>query len=212
MGDDLERFGASVDEARLVVILLHGRDQDPGYMEEHVVRRVGDSSLAWLAPAAPGRTWYPQRFFSPIEDNQPWLGEADDRLDRLTAELTATGVADERILWCGFSQGACLACHHVGRRPRRWAGLVAFTGGLIGSPGTTFRLDAGFAGMPAYFSTGEADAWVPVDRVHETADAFAAAGARVTVDIVPERDHEVADVELARARPLFNGDIRRWGR
>ena len=205
MGDDLERFGASVDEARLVVVLLHGRNQDPGYMEEHVVRRVGDTSLAWLAPAAPGRTWYPQGFLAPIEDNQPWLGQADDRLDRLTTTLTAAGVADERILWCGFSQGACLASHHLARAPRRWAGLVAFTGGLIGRPGDTFRLPAEFAGMPAYFSTGEADAWVPADRVLETADAFAAAGAEVSVDIVPDRDHEISDVELARALSLFQG-------
>lgn len=205
MGDDLQRIGASVDEARLVVVLLHGRDQDPGYMEEHVVRRVGDTSLAWLAPAAPDRTWYPQRFLAPIEDNQPWLGQADDRLHRLTEALGRAGVADERILWCGFSQGACLACHHVARAPRRWAGLVAFTGGLIGPPGTAFRLDAGFAGMPAYFSTGEADDWVPADRVRETGEAFAAAGADVTVDIVPDRDHEISHAELTRARPLFSG-------
>jgi phospholipase/carboxylesterase len=203
MGENLQRFGASVDEARLVVVLLHGRDQDPAYMEEHVVRRLDDPSLAWLAPAAPGRTWYPQRFLAPIEDNQPWLGQADDRLDQLTEELGRAGVAEERILWCGFSQGACLACHHLGRSPRRWAGLVAFTGGLIGPPETAFRLDPGFSGMPAYFSTGEADPWVPADRVHATADAFAAAGARVTVDIVADRDHEVSDVELARARSLF---------
>jgi len=64
--DDLEHFGATVDDARLVVVLLHGRDHDPGYMDEHVVRRVDDPSLAWLAPAAPGRTWYPQRFLAPI--------------------------------------------------------------------------------------------------------------------------------------------------
>ena len=205
MGDDLERFGASVDEARLVVVLLHGRDQDPGYMDEQVVRRVDDASLAWLAPAAPGRTWYPQRFLAPIEENQPWLGQACDRLDRLTTELGQAGVADERILWCGFSQGACLACHHLGRAPRRWAGLVAFTGGLIGPPGTAFRLAAGFAGMPAYFSTGAADDWVPADRVRETGEAFAAAGAEVTVDIVPDRDHEISQAELARARPMFSG-------
>jgi predicted esterase len=203
--DDLQRFGAPVDEARLVVILLHGRDQDPGYMDEHVVRRVGDPSLAWLAPPAPGRTWYPQRFLAPIEDNQPWLAQACDRLDRLTGELGQAGIVDTRILWCGFSQGACLACHHLARAPRRWAGLVAFTGGLIGPPGTTFRLDAGFARMPAYFSTGEADDWVPADRVRETGEAFAAAGAAVTVDIVPDRDHEISLLELTNARPIFSG-------
>jgi phospholipase/carboxylesterase len=212
MGDDLQRFGAPVDEARLVVVLLHGRDQDPGYMEQHVVGRVGEPDLAWLAPAAPGGAWYPQRFLAPIGDNQPWLDQADDRLDRLTAELGRSGIADESILWCGFSQGACLACHHLGRSPRRWAGLVAFTGGLIGPPTSAFRLAAGFAGMPAYFSTGEADAWVPSDRVHETAEAFAAAGAQVVVDVVPDRDHEISAAEIAHARPLFTGDIRRWGR
>jgi predicted esterase len=205
LGPDVRLFGAPLDEAARVVVLLHGRDQDPGYVDEHVVRRIDDPSLGWVAPAAPGRTWYPVGFLSPLDHNQPALRHAELRLDRLGAQLGDLGFPPERIVWCGFSQGACLACHHLARTTRRWSGLVAFTGGLIGPPGTGFSLAigaeagagaGGFGGMPAYFGTGDADPWVPEWRVRETAQAFAAAGAAVRLDVFPGRDHEICDAEI----------------
>jgi phospholipase/carboxylesterase len=41
-----------------------------------------------------------------------------------------------RIAFYGFSQGACLATEFVARHAQRYAGLLAFTGGL--SAGGTY--------------------------------------------------------------------------
>lgn len=39
---------------------------------------VPAQNLAVLAPQATQFTWYPQRFFVPLEENEPWLS-ADSR-------------------------------------------------------------------------------------------------------------------------------------
>ena len=46
----------------------------------------------------------------------------------------AAGIGDERIVWLGFSQGACLASEFVARQARRWGGLIAAVGGRIHAP------------------------------------------------------------------------------
>jgi len=195
-----EHFGAPIDSAAAVVVLVHGRGQSPRYMADNFVDRLGCIDLAFVAPAAADNTWYPASFLAPLPDNQPGLDHTMQRLAVLRDDLFGEGLTPERIVWCGFSQGACVVSEFVGRDPRRWGGLLALTGGLIGPPGTDWVFDASFDGMPAYFSTSEADPFVPEDRVRDTATRFAAAGARVTVEIHLGREHEISDAEIDRAR------------
>ena len=103
----------------------------------------------------------------------------------------------------GFSQGACLAAHYVWARPARWAGLIAFTGGLIGPPGTEWAPQPGLAGTPVLLSNGDADPWVPWARVEETAAVLRASGADVDLRLYPGRDHLVLDDEIDAARTLM---------
>jgi phospholipase/carboxylesterase len=188
-------FGAPLDSARVIALLLHGRNQDPAFMDEHVVRRLALPNIAYVAPAAAERSWYPAGFMAPIADNEPRLSQALERVARIADELAAPYVV------IGFSQGACLACEHVYRRGAR--ALIAFTGGLIGPPGTTWRSGNELAGMPVLISGGDADAWVPIGRMRETAEAFARLGARVATHFYPGGEHEVRDTELAAARALL---------
>lgn len=188
-------FGASLDRARVIALLLHGRDQDPAVMDEHVVRRLALPTVAYVAPAAAERSWYPAGFMAPIADNEPRLSQALERVARIADELAAPHVV------IGFSQGACLACEHVYRRGAR--ALIAFTGGLIGPPGTTWRSGDELAGMPVLISGSEANPWVPAERMRETADAFARLGARVSTRFHPGDAHAVGDAEIAAARALL---------
>jgi dienelactone hydrolase len=62
--------------------------------------------------------------------------------------------------------------------------------------------------MPAYFGVGDPDEWVPVDRVHDTAAAFRAAGAEVTVEVFPGKPHDISAAEVARARTVIDSARR----
>ena len=83
-------------------------------------------------PQAAGGTWYPQRFTAPLAQNEPWLSSALATLDALVARIGAAGIPPERTILLGFSQGACLASEYAARHARRWGGVVALSGGLIG--------------------------------------------------------------------------------
>jgi phospholipase/carboxylesterase len=204
---EVERRGPPPADAALVVVALHGRNQSPGYMVENLVDPLaadhGRDDIAWLLPAAPGGTWYPNRFLSPLADNQPALDDALAALTGVEAELA--GRDPRSVVWCGFSQGACLVSEHLARRPRRWGGLLALTGGMIGPRGTELNVAGSFAGMPAYFGVGDSDDWVPVWRVEETAHAYRRAGAVVELDVFAGRPHEISRTELVRAARLLAG-------
>jgi predicted esterase len=173
-------------------------------MNEHVVVRLGTHDLAFVAPAAAENSWYPNSFLAPLSDNQPGLDFTMQRLGALGDELINDGVPAERIVWCGFSQGACAVSQFLATNPRRWGGLIAFTGGLIGPPGTQWNIGGSFDRMAAYFSTSEVDPFVPEYRVRETAAKFATAGADVTVEFHLGRIHEIADAEINRALFLLS--------
>ena len=196
----IEYFGAPVEAAAVVVVLVHGRGQSPQYMADNFVDRLGRADIAFVAPAAADNTWYPTSFLSPVPDNQPGIDQTMQRLAVIRDDLLGEGILPERIVWCGFSQGACVLSQFVSLDPRRWGGLLALTGGLIGPPGTDWVIDGSFDRMPAYFTTSEADPFVPEERVRETATRFAAAGARVSVEIHLGREHEISDAEIDRAR------------
>jgi phospholipase/carboxylesterase len=195
--------GADLADADLVVVAVHGRSQTPDYMVEHLVEPIGRDDIGWLLPAAADQTWYPNGFLAPLADNQPRLDEALAVLVDIEAQL---GDRDPTtVVWAGFSQGACLVGEHLARRPRRWGGLLCFTGAMIGPEGTELAVAGRFDGMPAYFGVHDADEWVPEWRVHETADAYRRAGADVTVDVFPGSDHVISATEIDRARALLAG-------
>ena len=195
------RLGPEPAGAPVTVIAVHGRGQTPHYMVEFLVKRIADPTISWILPAAAGQSWYPNGFMVPLAQNQPMLDHALEVMADLEQGLA--GVRPERVVWAGFSQGACVACEHVARHPRRRGGLLVLTGGRIGPPGTDLAVGGDLGGMPVYFGTGDSDAWVPVDRVVETAGAFAAAGAAVTVDVFDGRDHEICDDEIRRAGEII---------
>ncbi len=195
----VEHYGVPINSARAVVVLVHGRGQSPEYMNEHVVARLGTGDVAFVAPAAASNSWYPNSFLAPLSDNQPGLDFTMQCLGAIGEELIHEGMPSQRIVWCGFSQGACAVSQFLTIAPRRWGGLIAFTGGLIGPPGSKWNFDGSFAGMPAYFSTSEADPFVPESRVRESAAQFAEAGANVTVEFHLGRTHEISDAEINRA-------------
>jgi phospholipase/carboxylesterase len=60
--------------------------------------------------------------------------------------------------------------------------------------------------MPALFSSGDPDPYIPWSRVKATAEQFMAMGAEVRLDRYPGRLHQVLPQEIEAAREiLFRG-------
>ncbi|MCU0465422.1 MAG: phospholipase [Anaerolineae bacterium] len=191
--------GAPLDPANPVIVALHGRTQDPAFILG-VVERLNWPAASVVAPAAADNTWYPLGFMQPIESNEPYLSYALERVETLLADLAQRGIPAERTVLLGFSQGACLAAEYAIRHSQRYGGLIIFTGGAVGPDGTQWPVTGDFAGTPAVLTCGDADAWVPADRVSATNRLFADRGATTTEKIFLGREHIVSDEEIQMAR------------
>jgi len=194
--------GAPLAEARGAVVLLHGRG---GSTEDilGLASALNQPQLAYLAPQAAGQSWYPMSFLAPREENEPWLSSALDKVGSVVASIEAAGIPRERIMIAGFSQGACLSTEFVASNPARYAGLIAFTGGLIGPVGMDLHHAGDLAGMPALFLSGDPDPHVPWQRVVDSAKELERMGAKVETVRYPGKPHNVSADEVKRARALL---------
>jgi predicted esterase len=187
--------GVPIDEARLVVILLHGR----GASAEGILglsREIRASDLAFLAPQAAGHTWYPQTFLAPIPENEPHLGSALRLVATSIADLASRGVPAERVALMGFSQGACLSLELAARHATRYAAVIALSGGLIGPPGTPRDYAGSLDGTPVFIGCSDVDAHIPLERVHESTAVLRRLGASVDERIYPGMGHTITRDEL----------------
>ncbi len=194
--------GAPLTHAEGALVLLHGRGASAESilpLAEAVTMPKQRSQLAFAAPQAAGNTWYPYSFLAPRRDNEPWLSSALQRIEALVQELNEAGIARERIVIAGFSQGACLATEFVASHPARYAGLIAFTGGLIGPPGVDLSHPGALQGTPALFMSGDPDPHVPWSRVQESADMLEQMGAQVETRRFPGRPHTISLEETGHA-------------
>jgi predicted esterase len=184
------------------MILLHGR----GASAADILALANEFQLdevAYLAPEAAGSTWYPYSFLAPLDQNEPWLSSALNRVDALVTSLERDEISQEQISLLGFSQGACLALEYAARHPRRYAAIVGFSGGLIGPPGTPRKYSGTLNGAPVFLGCSDSDPHVPVERVHETAEVLRRMGAHVDERIYPRMGHTVNRDEIDAVRELL---------
>jgi phospholipase/carboxylesterase len=198
-----EVSGAALPDATLAVVMVHGRTLDAAYMREHVAHRLGRTDLAYIFPTAHGNSWYPESFLRPLAENQPRLDAALARMEDVRSMLEEAGVGNRRIVWLGFSQGACLVSEYVARSSDRFAGLVCFTGGLIGPMEPDLTRPTNVRGLPALFTTSDVDEWVPLYRVEETVSIFRQASADVEFGIARGTGHEIVDDSIERCRAIL---------
>jgi phospholipase/carboxylesterase len=202
------RLGSDLSQAQFALVLLHGRGSNAQDILG-LAAEFGDGRIAYLAPQAAGNSWYPYSFLAPIEENEPWLTSAISKVDAIVRLCDASGVQRERVVVCGFSQGACLASEYVARNPARYGGLIAFTGGLIGPPGADLHHPGSLDGTPALLSSGDPDPHVPWARVESSARELELMGAHVRLMRYPDRPHTVLKEEIEAAReiirPLLSG-------
>jgi predicted esterase len=194
--------GAQLAEARAVAILLHGRG---GSAEDMLglAQEFGQRDIAYLAPQAPGHTWYPFSFLAPLAQNEPHLSNALAAVDATFDRLAREGFPPGRVALIGFSQGGCLALEYVARNARRYGAVAGLSAGLIGPPGLP-RNDAGsLGGTPVFLGCSDIDSHVPLARVQESRGVFEKLGGAVTERIYPGMGHTVNADEVAHVSKLL---------
>jgi predicted esterase len=194
--------GEPLEKAQVAMIMVHGR----GARAEDILTLVDElerPGVAYVAPQAAGNAWYPYPFMTPMEMNEPWLSSALSTLER-TLALVAAHVPVERVIWLGFSQGACLATEFVARHARRYGGVVGLSGGLIGPPDTPRDYPGSLDGTTVFLGCSDVDPHIPASRVEETAQVFRALGGSVTARLYPGMGHIVNADEISFVQGMID--------
>lgn len=201
-GQPLLLRGAPFETARTVMIMVHGR----GANAESILSLADElqrPDLAYVAPQAAGGTWYPYPFMTPMEMNEPWLSSALATLQRTLAYVEGH-IPAKRVIWLGFSQGACLTTEFVARYARRYGGVVGLSGGLIGPPGTPRDYGGSMDGTPVFLGCSDRDPHIPAERVEETAQVFRRLGAVVTARLYPNMGHTINTDEISFVQGMID--------
>jgi len=200
--------GPSLADARLVAILVHGR----GASAEDILSLTSElraRDVAYLAPQAAGRSWYPYSFLAPIAQNEPGISSGLRVLAGLVEQVGKEGIPPSRVVLMGFSQGACLSLEFAARHAQRFAGIAGLSGGLIGPPGTPRNYGGSMDGTPVLLGCSDIDPHIPLERVHETAEVFRRLGGAVDERIYPRMGHTVNRDELDAVDTLLMEGRRR---
>lgn len=198
-GQRVLHYGAPLAKARRAAIFIHGRGASPEDILG-LAAELGTDDVAYLAPQAAGSTWYPYSFLSPIPQNEPGITSALGVIAKL---VDSTGLGAAQVAILGFSQGACLALEFAARHPRRYAAIIALSGGLIGPPGMRRDDSGSMEKTPVFLGCSDVDVHIPVERVRESAEVFRRLGALVDERIYPGMGHTINDDELNAVRMLI---------
>lgn len=206
------RAGVSPETARAGVVALHGRGGS-GADILSVLDAAGLTGVAGLAPEAPGHSWWPTSFLAPTAQIEPHVQRGIAAATRAIAELERAGLPRSRIWLMGFSQGACLALETFARAGDGLAGVLAFSGGLVGTADTgaptpalygqadkTLTYPARRDGAQVWLSVHENDPHIPLKRVTDSQAALTAMGANVQGRIHTGPGHAILPDDLAALR------------
>lgn len=200
-GQPVLRYGVPIAQARLAALFMHGR----GASAEDILGlapQLHADDVAYFAPQAAGHTWYPYSFLSPIAQNEPGITSAIGVMAALVASLGEQGIARERVVILGFSQGACLTLEFAARHPGPYGAIVGLSGGLIGPPATPRDYPGSLARTPVFLGCSDVDPHIPVERVRESAEVFRRMGATVDERIYRGMGHTVSQDELDVVKAL----------
>lgn len=201
----------SGDTPAATIIVLHGLGADGNDLISlaPLWARVLPNT-AFVSPHAPfpcdmapyGRQWFslldrtPARVLAGVQAAAPIL---DAFLD---AELARHELPPEKLALVGFSQGTMMSLFVAPRRPVAIAGVVGYSGALVGA-----ELLAGEvrARPPVLLVHGDADPIVPYERMEAAAAALDSAGIAVETLTCPGLPHSIDEAGLqAGAEFLFD--------
>jgi phospholipase/carboxylesterase len=203
------------DHPTATVIVLHGLGADGNdfvpFVEEIDLARVGP--VRWVFPHAPTmpvtinggyvmRAWYDILGMELVRrEDETGLRRSMAQVNALIDAERARGIAPQRIVLAGFSQGCAMALLTGLRYPERLAGLVGMSGYLPLAATLAAERSAANHGVPIFMAHGRFDPVVPFDRGAASRDALAALGYPVEWHEYP-MEHSVCGPEVV--------DLNRW--
>lgn len=191
---DILNQGSLITEANKAVIFLHGR----GGTADRIISLADslcDSHCYVIAPQAKNNVWYPSSFMSEEKLNEPYLSASVKDVHELI-EQTAQHIPKNQIFIVGFSQGACLALEVSARFAEKYGGIVAFTGGLIGSAIDKSKYHGDFEGTKILISNGDQDPYIPLIRSQQSKEVMESLGANVILKVYHGRPHIISEDEI----------------
>jgi len=194
--------GEPLERAKAAMIMLHGR----GASAEDILSlstELNQSGFLYVAPQAAGYSWYPNSFLAPLASNEPGISSGLAVIAALFEHLTDAGIGPERTILLGFSQGACLSLEFATRNARRYGGVAALSGGLIGPDGTKWDYPGSFQGTPIFLGCSESDMHIPKERVELSAQILQQQGGSVTARLYPHMGHTINEDELEAVRTMM---------
>lgn len=172
------------DQPTAAVVWLHGLGAD-GHDFEPIVpwlRWPGAPSIRYVFPHAPVRpvtvnggmrmrAWYDIRGFQIDRDqDEQAILESVEQATALVRREQERGIAAERILVAGFSQGGAIAIQCALRFPERLAGLIALSTYMLRADHLESERHAANHGLPVFQGHGVSDPIVPL-RLGQDASA-----------------------------------------
>ncbi len=198
--------GATVDQAEVAMILIHGRGASAQSMLMFA-DEFDTNNIHYRAIQAKGHTWYPRSFMAPKKMNQPGIKSGLQAIHNQISELNEAGIPTKKIMLLGFSQGACLTTEFAARHPQRYGGIIGLSGGLIGDKIDPQNYKGSMEQTPVFLGCSDRDPHIPQERVDLTEEIFQQIGANVTKKIYVGMGHTVNQNEIQHVQDLIKQTI-----
>ncbi len=174
------------------VLWLHGLGAD-GHDFEPVVpqlRLPPQLRVRFVFPHAPVRAvtlnmgmrmraWYDILQLGGGREDEAGIRESQALLEALIARERRRGVAAQRIVLAGFSQGGAVALHTGLRHAERLAGILALSTYLPLAARLAPEHSAANLGVPLFMAHGRVDDIIPIERARQSRVALERLGCKV---------------------------------
>jgi phospholipase/carboxylesterase len=198
------------------IIILHGLGADGNdfvsFVDELDLKSIGP--VRFVFPHAPTRpvtlnggyvmrAWYDIFGLDAKErrEDEAGLRESQALVEGLIAKERARGVAANRIVLAGFSQGCAMTLMTGLRHDERLAGLVGLSGYLPLAAKAEAERHVANRDLPIFLAHGTVDPVISIDRARQSRDVLVAMGHAVEWHEYP-MPHSVCGPEIA--------DLERW--
>lgn len=192
---EVKHEGKAIEAANKVAIMIHGRGASAASILG-LSQYLNLDGFALLAPQAPGGSWYPYSFMAPDANNEPAFSKSIQIIGDIVKDLLEKGFSSDQIYFIGFSQGACLSLEYASQNAKKYGGVMAFTGGLIGENLNSAKYKGDFLGTPVFIGSSQKDMHVPLSRIEASAELIKNLGAEVKTLIFPDTLHTIRQEEI----------------
>jgi phospholipase/carboxylesterase len=209
--------GAAADAA---VLLMHGLGADGHDFESLVpeLRLPASPSVRWVFPHAPVRpvtinggfrmrAWYDiVGLDRSVPEDEAGIRESAEAIGGLVRRERERGIAADRIVLAGFSQGGAMALFAALRWPERLAAVVALSTYLPLAAALPAEAHPANAGVPVFMAHGTYDPIVPPALGERSRDLLRGCGHAVEWHAYP-MPHAVCAEEVQDLRGFLLGAL-----